>query len=344
MSNPSINGITSTPVEDVNSAKNKKTTSTKDSDFSKYLDDAKGSKTSLDSIFQRAAKKYNVDVNLLKAIAKKESEFDPKATSRSGAMGIMQLMPGTAKYLGVKDAYDPEQNIMGGAKLISQLLKQYKGNVTLALAAYNAGSGNVKKYGGVPPFKETQNYVVKVQEFYKNGVTIPSGRQSVNTASSPSSKAPSLASQTNTTTQSSATFKTPNADLSNTAIVSDATIVNINPMLESSLAVLEAQDQMLDTLQKILSGFRTSEEGSYSYDEYSRFLKTYLDSIAVSTLANAEDKGEKDEYNVSKHETPVSIVDTTIPNVDPNSPVDPVTYATQTIQYNPAVLDLLLRK
>lgn len=127
----------------------------------------------LEGIFQEAASTYNVDVNLLKAIAKQESNFRSDATSHSGAMGIMQLMPATAEGLGVTDAYDPYENIMGGAKLIRKLLDQYNGDITLALAAYNAGSGNVAKYGGVPPFEETQNYVVKVQQYYRDGVEVP---------------------------------------------------------------------------------------------------------------------------------------------------------------------------
>ena len=97
--------------------------------------------TDLMSIFEEAADTYGVDVNLLTAIAKQESNFTADATSSSGAMGIMQLMPATARGLGVSDAYDPYQNIMGGAKYIGQLLSRYDGDVSLALAAYNAGSG-----------------------------------------------------------------------------------------------------------------------------------------------------------------------------------------------------------
>ncbi|MDD6194376.1 MAG: lytic transglycosylase domain-containing protein [Lachnospiraceae bacterium] len=152
-------------------------------DFSTVLDEAVNATSdidtvsldagSLEDIFAEAAQTYQVDVNLLKAIAKQESNFQPDATSSSGAQGIMQLMPATAESLGVTDAYDPYENIMGGAKLISKLLNQYQGDITLALAAYNAGSGNVAKYGGVPPFEETQNYVVKVQQYYQNGVDVP---------------------------------------------------------------------------------------------------------------------------------------------------------------------------
>lgn len=135
--------------------------------FASYLDEA----TSLDDIFERASIKYNVPLNLLKAIGKAESDFKPNAVSKSGAQGVMQLMPGTAAELGVTDSFDPEQNIMGGSKYISDLLKRYDGDTKLALAAYNAGMGNVKKYGGVPPFEETQNYVVKVMRYMEEDFT-----------------------------------------------------------------------------------------------------------------------------------------------------------------------------
>ena len=125
------------------------------------------SSTSLDAYFEEAAAKYNVDVKLLKAIAHAESNFNPNATSSSGAMGVMQLMPSTAKSLGITDAYNAYDNIMGGAKVISQHLANYNGDVSLALAAYNAGSGNVAKYGGVPPITETQNYIKKVLAYYE---------------------------------------------------------------------------------------------------------------------------------------------------------------------------------
>lgn len=138
-------------------------------DFSSYLKTNKN----LEEIYKEASQTYGVAEELLKAMTKQESNFNPNATSRSGAQGLMQLMPATAVSLGVTDAYDPYQNIMGGAKYIRQMLDKYNGNVTLALAAYNAGSGNVDKYGGVPPFEETQNYIAKITKYLEEGVSVP---------------------------------------------------------------------------------------------------------------------------------------------------------------------------
>ncbi len=138
--------------------------------FSDILSEKSSISEYMDSIFQKASAQYDVPANLLKAVAKAESNFNPKAVSGSGAAGVMQLMPKTAEYLGVKDIFDAEQNIMGGAKYLSELIKKYDGNTALALAAYNAGSGNVAKYGGIPPFNETKNYISKVMSYAKEGM------------------------------------------------------------------------------------------------------------------------------------------------------------------------------
>lgn len=124
----------------------------------------------LDGIFEEAAEKYDVDKQLLLAVARTESNFRATATSGSGAMGIMQLMPETAEEMGVEDAYDPYDNIMGGAKLLSILLDRYDGDKSKALAAYNAGGNMVDSHGGVPP--KIQGYVDKVMSYYAGGIQI----------------------------------------------------------------------------------------------------------------------------------------------------------------------------
>ncbi|MBR3771338.1 MAG: lytic transglycosylase domain-containing protein [Clostridium sp.] len=120
------------------------------------------SPSSLETYFQEASDTYGVPIALIKAVAKAESNFNTHAVSGAGASGIMQLMPGTANGLGVSNVFDAKENIMGGTKYLAQMLTKYNGSVKLALAAYNAGSGNVDKYAGVPPFSETQNYIKKI--------------------------------------------------------------------------------------------------------------------------------------------------------------------------------------
>ena len=172
-----IGAISTEPILPAEIPESQQSENSNQSEFSDILSKStlSGGAVDLDAIFEAAGQRYNIPANLLKAVAKVESDFRPNVTSRSGAMGIMQLMPGTARGLGVTDAFDPEQNIMGGAKYLRQMLDQFDGDLNLALAAYNAGPNNVIKYGGIPPFTETQNYVKKVRE-YLSGVDLIAGK------------------------------------------------------------------------------------------------------------------------------------------------------------------------
>ena len=115
-------------------------------------------------LIKEAAAQYHLDPNLIRAVMRTESAFNPHAISRVGAQGLMQLMPGLASDMGVTDPFDPRQNIMAGARYLRQLLDAHRGNIRLTLASYNAGPGNVKRYKGIPPFEETRNYVRKITD------------------------------------------------------------------------------------------------------------------------------------------------------------------------------------
>ena len=118
-------------------------------------------------IIVQVADRYEVDPHLIRAIILAESGYNPKAKSKKGARGLMQLMPSTAKALGVQDIYDPEENIDGGVRYFRSLLDRFDGDVQLALAAYNAGSRHVRNYEGIPPFKATRHYIQKVLKFHE---------------------------------------------------------------------------------------------------------------------------------------------------------------------------------
>lgn len=129
--------------------------------------DIKAQRADIDEIIDTYSDKYGIDSDFIKAIIKQESGFKKNAQSKKGAMGLMQLMPETAKSMGVINAYDPIQNIEGGTKYLKGLMDRFDGDKKLALAAYNAGPNAVKRYGGIPPYKETQNYVKNIMSVYE---------------------------------------------------------------------------------------------------------------------------------------------------------------------------------
>jgi membrane-bound lytic murein transglycosylase B len=129
----------------------------------------------INSAIEQAAARHNVDPNLVRAVVKVESNFNPNAVSRKGAMGLMQLMPSTARQLNVKNPFDPEQNVDAGVRHLKQLLESYGGDVRLTLAAYNAGATAVARSSGVPRYAETQNYVRRITNLYHKGPIFESG-------------------------------------------------------------------------------------------------------------------------------------------------------------------------
>lgn len=339
-----VNNITQVNNRTQNNDPSVSTSSTNNTSFSDMMKSQ--SVSPLEDIFNRAAQKYGVDVNLLKAIAKQESDFQPDCTSHAGAMGIMQLMPDTAKGLGVTDPYDPEQNIMGGAKFISQMLKKYNGNVTLALAAYNAGPNNVAKYGGVPPFKETQDYVKKVTAYYKNGVKVPSGEDFIKKSS--------------THYDIDTGKNVPNASKE----ASSAIDKSVTQSLMEKLNFNDNSDKLLNDLRGLLNKLDTSnKEDSYSLEEYARFMRLYLDGIAIDTISRRDAEESENSLTKQLDETMNNIRNNLegAANVSSVNAEDAVTtlsdiagledsinpddyYAFQQISYSPAVLNLLNNK
>jgi soluble lytic murein transglycosylase-like protein len=144
---------------------------TGDTRFKIYIREARGTPSQYikkyDAIIDEASRRFGLEASLVKAVIKAESDFDHQAVSDKGAQGLMQLMPTTAANMEVKDAFDPEENIVGGTRYLSQLMERFGNNTELAIAAYNAGPEAVQTHGGIPPFEETKTFVQRVLRYYQ---------------------------------------------------------------------------------------------------------------------------------------------------------------------------------
>ena len=254
-------------------------------DFDNVINNISSGSESLDDIFNEVSNEYGVNVNLLKAVAKAESDFDTEAVSYCGAQGIMQLMPTTAESLGVEDPFDARQNITGGAKMLAYLLDDYNGNVTLALAAYNAGSGSVSKYGGVPPYKETLGYIDRINDILGGA----------------------LSSDSTTIDGAGAT------DLSQSICVGDTGIMvdsrNNSQQGENNQELSAIRNQITANKYNISDAVLKSRASSgtsssnvlFSYDDYKYVINTYKailsKLLAVSSTINTSD--DSNTYNTA---------------------------------------------
>ena len=249
-----INNVTD--VQNItNVSKNSSTKKSTSNSNSVSFDSYTKKKYTYSDIFKAASKKYNISQELLEAVALTESSFRPNATSYCGAMGIMQLMPATAKSLGVSDAYNPVENIMGGAKYLSQMMKKYKGNVSLTLAAYNGGPGNVAKYGGVPSF--CKSYVNKVTNYMKKGVDVPNKSITVDTASKAgalmadySTVAKSVSNKTNSSTSVDKVSSTVNKNADKYQKYHSSQLHKVSPILNDNVAISSANSLTYSDLFK----------------------------------------------------------------------------------------------
>nr|WP_227542656.1 lytic transglycosylase domain-containing protein [Acinetobacter wuhouensis] len=191
-------------------------------------------KNSFDSIIRQAAQTHGVSEGLIKAVMHTESGFNSNAKSPVGAQGLMQLMPATARRFNVSNSYDPQQNIYGGAKYLSWLMKRFNGNTNLALAAYNAGEGNVDKYGGIPPFRETQDYVRRVTSRLNNLYSGGLGLSASNTSNSNASTTGQIIAQSNPNSNSNTRSNNESSPQLNNASNIQQVKYNPRPIIVSS--------------------------------------------------------------------------------------------------------------
>ncbi len=235
----------------------------------------------LDEIFDKVSQEYGVDVNLLKAVAQAESGFDTNAVSYCGAMGIMQLMPATAQSLGVDDPFDAEQCITGGAKMLGYLLDDYNGNVSLALAAYNAGSGSVQKYNGVPPYDETINYINKINDILAGALSGDSwtidGSSATDLSEVTSESAPDVSTGSNSIPDE----------------IKDAVMGTGNVNVSISYPTVE------DMLKAKAYESSYKDSPLFKYEDYDNILNTYKEAYkAISDIDTADSLKDGSDNNI----------------------------------------------
>lgn len=270
--------------------------------------------TNLDAIFKEAAEKYGVPERLLKAIAYTESGFQTNVTSSAGAMGIMQLMPSTASTYGVSDPYDAYQNIMGGAAVLKDLLNMFQGNQSLAIASYNAGCGNVKKYGGIPPFTETQNYVAKVISLMQTGVSVPTENVTVNPASTAEKSQENDAQSAEKTEKIIAEIKeilsaissltTNNSRYTNAVNKNSFSVFSDSASSDYSAGSLLASygnpvSTILSSLQNVDVNDSDSLQNILSYAEYQLFASHYANMVDIISVLGSTSLTNEDDSNDS---------------------------------------------
>lgn len=250
----------------------------------------------LKEIFAEASEKYHVSQSLLEAIAYHESRFQADVTSSSGAMGIMQLMPSTAKAMGVNNAYDPYENIMGGAKLLSKLSDMYNGNEKLMIAAYNAGSGNVAKYGGVPPFKGVQSYVAKVMDTMNSGVTVPGTK--VATSSDSNAATQKIDSKTGNSKVDNSKTNDSKADKTNSVDAKTAGSNSVDTNTDTRNRTTSMYRQGIGYTSDLFSSSRLDER--FSYDEYKLLMQYYDEMLKIiSMIGDTDDSDNSDDTDDS---------------------------------------------
>ncbi|MBQ8912629.1 MAG: lytic transglycosylase domain-containing protein [Lachnospiraceae bacterium] len=299
------------------------TSDVKNSEFEKILEEENANyntneKTyNLEAIFKEASETYGISEDLLKAIAYNESRFQPGVTSSAGAMGIMQLMPGTAKAMGVEDAYDPYQNIMGGAKLLNYLSNLYDGNTSLMIAAYAAGTGTVAKYGGIPPLASVNGYIAKIYNTMDSGIAqnVPDLTYTVNTSGAPSVTNASNTSNTSTAVNAAnSSGATNNANSANTEKISDSNsnksasgntqTSTINPYAYSNLSSSEATAAAVlaktgETETTNIYDYRTgnSLNSLLSYSEYDLLISFYENMLdIIAKLGDTDSSTDDNDY------------------------------------------------